>query len=179
MAQKIQFIVTVLHQPKLLIFDEPFSGFDPINTNLIKNEILSLKENGTTIILSTHNMNSVEEICDNIALLNNSNKVLEGSVENIKDKFSEKIWEVSFKGNSVSFANSVWGGWELLSQQQIDENTIKAKIKLSEKLLLNDFIRGILDNVEIIELNKVTPTMNDIFINVVKQSEKLQPNENE
>ena len=124
-------------------------------------------------------MNSVEEICDNIALLNNSNKVLEGSVENIKDKFSEKIWEVSFKGNSVSFANSVWGGWELLSQQQIDENTIKAKIKLSEKLLLNDFIRGILDNVEIIELNKVTPTMNDIFINVVKQSEKLQPNENE
>tara|TARA_Y100001968_G_C19449824_1_gene767774 strand:+ start:5012 stop:5965 length:954 start_codon:yes stop_codon:yes gene_type:complete len=179
MAQKIQFITTVVHKPKLLILDEPFSGFDPINTNLIKNEILSLKENGTTIILSTHNMNSVEEICDNIALLNNSNKVLEGSVENIKEKFSEKIWEVSFKGNSVSFANSVWGGWELLSQQQIDENTIKAKIKLSEKLLLNDFIRGILDNVEIIELNKVTPNMNDIFINVVKQSEKLQPNENE
>jgi ABC-2 type transport system ATP-binding protein len=179
MAQKIQFITTIVHEPKLLILDEPFSGFDPINTNLVKNEILKLKEKGTTIILSTHNMNSVEEICDNIALLNNSNKILEGSVRNIKENYSEKIWEITFKGNSVSFANSVWGGWELLDQQQIDDNCIKTKIKLSEKLALNDFIRGILDHVEIIELNKITPTMNDIFINVVNQSETLSTNQDE
>ena len=179
MAQKIQFITTVIHNPKLLILDEPFSGFDPINTNIIKNEILKLKENGTTIILSTHNMNSVEEICDNIALLNNANKILEGSVNQIKEDFSEKIWEITFKGNTVSFANSVWGGWELLGQKQMNESTIKATIKLNDKLLLNDFIRGILDNVEIIELNKVVPTMNDIFINVVNQSEKNKSNENE
>ena len=111
--------------------------------------------------------------------LDSTNKILEGSVNQIKEDFSEKIWEITFKGNTVSFANSVWGGWELLGQKQMNESTIKATIKLTDKLLLNDFIRGILDNVEIIELNKVVPTMNDIFINVVNQSEKNKSNENE
>ena len=175
MAQKIQFITTVVHEPKLLILDEPFSGFDPINTNLVKNEILNLKKKGTTIILSTHNMNSVEEICDNIALIDKSNKILEGSVNKIKEEYSEKIWEITYKGNAVSFANSIWGGWELLKQEQGINNTIKTKIKLSPKLNLNDFIKGIIDNVEIIELNKVNPTMNDIFIKAVNKSNELEP----
>ncbi|MDG2370303.1 MAG: ATP-binding cassette domain-containing protein [Flavobacteriales bacterium] len=174
MAQKIQFITTVVHEPKLLILDEPFSGFDPINTNLVKNEILNLKNKGTTVILSTHNMNSVEEICDNIALIDKSNKILEGSVKKIKEEYSEKIWEITYKGNAVSFANSIWGGWELINQEQGINNTIKTKIKLSPKLNLNDFIKGIIDNVEIIELNKVNPTMNDIFIKVVNQSNELE-----
>ena len=170
MAQKIQFITTVIHEPKLLILDEPFSGFDPINTNLVKNEILNLKKNGTTVILSTHNMNSVEEICDHIALLDNSKKILSGEVVKIKEEFSEKIWEISYKGNAVSFANSIWGGWELINQEKGDHDIIKTRIKLGPKLELNDFIRGIIEHVEIVELKKITPSMNDIFINMVNKS---------
>ena len=138
MAQKIQFIVTILHEPELLILDEPFSGLDPVNSKLIKKEIIELKKKKTTIILSTHDMNSVEEICDNIALIDKSNKILEGSVNKIKEEYSEKIWEITYKGNAVSFANSIWGGWELLKQEQGINNTIKTKIKLSPKLNLND-----------------------------------------
>ncbi|MFB1022030.1 MAG: ATP-binding cassette domain-containing protein, partial [Vicingaceae bacterium] len=103
MAQKIQFIVTVLHEPKLLILDEPFSGFDPINTNIVKSEIFRLKEEGTSIILSTHNMASVEEICDQIALINNSKKILDGTVKQVKQDFKEGIFNVDFKGNMISF----------------------------------------------------------------------------
>ena len=94
MAQKIQFITTILHEPKLLIFDEPFSGFDPLNANLLKNEILNLREKGATIIFSTHNMESVEEICDSIALINKSKKILEGNVYEIKEKFKKNIFEI-------------------------------------------------------------------------------------
>jgi ABC-2 type transport system ATP-binding protein len=96
MAQKIQFIVTVLHQPKLLIFDEPFSGFDPINADILKNEILALKENGASIIFSTHNMASVEEVCDNIALINKSHKILDGKVSDIKNQFKLNTYEIVF-----------------------------------------------------------------------------------
>ena len=97
MAQKVQFITTVLHEPNLLILDEPFSGFDPINTNLIKNEILNLRSKGTTIILSTHNMNSVEEICDDIVLINNANIILEGKVSELKQRFKPNQFEITFK----------------------------------------------------------------------------------
>ncbi len=116
MAQKVQLITTVIHEPKLLILDEPFSGFDPINTNIIKQEILNLKKQGTSVILSTHNMNSVEEICDNFILLNNSKKVLSGKVNTVKEKFSAGLWDIKYIGNPVSFANAVWGGWKLLNR---------------------------------------------------------------
>ena len=108
MAQKIQFITTVLHEPKLLILDEPFSGFDPINTNLIKKEILELRDKGATIIFSTHNMESVEAICDDIALINKSHKILDGSVKEVKSAYRANIFEISFKGNLVAFTNSLW-----------------------------------------------------------------------
>ena len=170
MAQKIQFITTVIHEPKLLILDEPFSGFDPINTNLVKQEILDLKHKGTSVILSTHNMNSVEEICDNIALIDQSNKILEGKVDELKEQFSEGLWEITFKGNVVSFANSVWGGWTLVNQEQLSENIFKSTIQLADKLKLNDFIKGIIDSVEIVEITKVIPSMNDVFIKAVKDS---------
>ena len=111
MAQKVQFITTILHKPKLLIFDEPFTGFDPINTKLIKEEILKLRDEGATVILSTHNMESVEEICDQIALINNAENVLSGEMKKIKHDFSNKEYIV-FKGNVVSFANSFWGGFD-------------------------------------------------------------------
>ena len=170
MAQKIQFITTIIHEPKLLILDEPFSGFDPINTDLVKQEILELKQKGTSIILSTHNMNSVEEICDYIALIDKSNKILEGKVNEIKEQYSEDLWDITFKGNVVSFANSVWGGWTLINQEQLQENVFKSTVQLSNQLKLNDFIKGIIDSIEIVEIQKVIPSMNDIFIKVIKES---------
>ena len=170
MAQKIQFITTIIHEPKLLILDEPFSGFDPINTDLVKKEILELKEKGTSIILSTHNMNSVEEICDHIALIDRSNKILEGKVKDIKEQYSEGLWDITFKGNVVSFANSVWGGWTLINQEQLNEDIFKSTIQLTGQLKLNDFIKGIIDSIEIIEITKVIPSMNDVFIKVIKES---------
>ena len=174
MAQKIQFITTIIHEPKLLILDEPFSGFDPINTDLIKQEILDLKEKGTSIILSTHNMNSVEEICDHIALIDQSNKILEGKVNEIKEQYSEGLWTITFKGNVVSFANSVWGGWSLLHQEQLKDDVFKSTIQLGENLKLNDFIKGIIDAVEIIEIQKVIPSMNEIFIKAIQTSNKTE-----
>ena len=121
MAQKIQFIITVLHEPKLLILDEPFSGFDPINTNLIKREILAMKENGTAVMLSTHNMNSVEEICDSILLINNAKPVLHGKLPEIKSQFRTHTYSVQFKGMMFGFANALFANFSLEHQEQIDD----------------------------------------------------------
>ena len=174
MAQKIQFITTVVHRPKLLILDEPFSGFDPINTNLVKSEILKLRDEGATIILSTHNMESVEEICDNIALINNSKKILGGKVSEIKKQFSEDKYIIEFKGTGVAFANAVWGGWEMINNEQIGEQHASATIKLTGGTKLNDFLKGIINAVEILSVQKVIPSMNEIFIRCVEQSLKME-----
>ena len=168
MAQKIQFITTVVHRPQLLILDEPFSGFDPINTNLVKSEILKLRDEGATIILSTHNMGSVEEICDDIALINNSKKILGGKVADVKEQFSEEKYIIEFKGTGVAFANAVWGGWEMVNNQQIGEHHAIATIKLTGGFQLNDFLKGIINSVEIQSVNKVIPDMNEIFIRAVE-----------
>jgi len=168
MAQKIQFITTVVHRPQLLILDEPFSGFDPINTNLVKSEILKLRDEGATIIVSTHNMGSVEEICDNIALINNSKKILGGKVSDVKEQFSEEKYNIEFKGTGVAFANAIWGGWEMVNNEQLGENHASATIKLTGGTKLNDFLKGIINAVEIQSVNKVIPSMNEIFIRAVE-----------
>lgn len=168
MAQKIQFITTVVHRPQLLILDEPFSGFDPINTNLVKSEILKLRDEGATILLSTHNMGSVEEICDNIALINNSKKILGGKVSEVKEQFSEEKYIIEFKGTGVAFANAVWGGWEMVNNKQLGEHHAIATIKLTGGTQLNDFLKGIINAVEIQSVNKVIPSMNEIFIRAVE-----------
>ena len=168
MAQKIQFITTVVHRPQLLILDEPFSGFDPINTNLVKSEILKLRDEGATIILSTHNMGSVEEICDDIALINNSKKILGGKVADVKEQFSEEKYIIEFKGTGVAFANAVWGGWEMINNKQLAESHAIATIKLTGGTQLNDFLKGIINSVEIQSVNKVIPDMNEIFIRAVE-----------
>ena len=181
MAQKIQFITTVIHRPKLLILDEPFSGFDPINTNLVKEEIMKLRDEGATIILSTHNMGSVEEICDNIALINNSKKILGGKVNDVKEQFSEEKYIIEFKGTGVAFANAIWGGWEMVNNEQLGKNHAKATIKLTGGTQLNDFLKGIINAVEIESVNKVIPSMNEIFIRAVENesnSKKEVTNEN-
>lgn len=178
MAQKIQFITTVMHKPKLLILDEPFSGFDPINTNLVKDEILKLRDEGTTIILSTHNMGSVEEICDHITLINKSKKVLGGKLIDVKAQFTDEEYMIEFKGNVVSFANAVWGGWELVDREQLGENHFMATIKLMEGNTLTNYLKTILEHVDVLSVNKRVPTMNEIFIKAVAQKEvPSKPNE--
>lgn len=168
MAQKVQFIVTVLHEPKLLILDEPFSGFDPINANLIKEEILRLRDNGATIVLSTHNMSSVEEICEHIALINQSNVVLNGAVKQIQQDFKEDIFEVTFKGNKIAFTNAMWTGAELLDSKESDGITTST-VRLLNNLKPNDLLTAILPEVEILGLREIVPTMSEIFIKKVQE----------
>lgn len=168
MAQKIQFITTVLHEPKLLILDEPFSGFDPINTNLVKAEIMRLKEQGTSIILSTHNMASVEEICDSIALINKSHKLLDGKVDDIKNQFKSNTFELSFSGNLIGFTNALWTNFELVEKESNgDQHLCQVKI-LNEKMTLNDLLSVSLPEVQFHSVKEVIPSMNDIFIEVVE-----------
>ena len=169
MAQKVQFITTVLHEPKLLILDEPFSGFDPINSNLIKKEILELREKGSTIIFSTHNMESVEEICDDIALINKSRKILDGKVVDIKNEYKTNIYEITFEGNLIAFTNALWTGFELLSTEKKD-NRIVAKVKGVQKdTSLNKLLATVLNDINIIAVKEHIPTMNEIFIEKVNE----------
>ena len=168
MAQKVQFIVTILHEPKLLILDEPFSGFDPINTNLIKSEILKLRDQGATIIFSTHNMESVEEICDHIALINKSKKILDGTVHDIKEAYKSSIYEISFKGNMISFTNAMWTGCELLDSQE-NNGIITANVKLMNKTTPNGLLQAIIPHVEIRGIKEIIPSMNEIFIKKVQE----------
>jgi ABC-2 type transport system ATP-binding protein len=168
MQQKIQFIITVLHKPKILIFDEPFSGFDPINANLLKNEILNLKKEGATIIFSTHNMESVEEICEDIALINKSQKILDGSISNIKNEFKEDIFLVKYLGQleKEKFNSNFW---EILDYHS-DEKTTEIKVKLIDKNIShNKLLSLLMQRGELISFNEILPTMNEIFIKVVEQ----------
>ena len=150
MQQKVQFIVTVIHEPKLLIFDEPFSGFDPINVNLLKKEILELRDKGATILFSTHNMASVEELCDNIMLINKGEKILEGSVYDIKQQYKNHSYDVVYKPFD--------GGKE--THQTVNSTNP------------NDLIREIIEKGEIVSFNEILPSINDIFINLVSSSNK-------
>lgn len=168
MQQKIQFIVTLLHKPELLILDEPFSGFDPVNTNLVKKEILKLKESGTTIIFSTHNMASVEEVCDSIALINKAEKVLDGNVNEIKSSYAKSRVEVTFRGNLIAFTNALWTNFELIEKEQKDE-VISARVKLGKNLNLNQLLQAIIPHVEVLGARELLPSMNDIFIDMVEE----------
>jgi ABC-2 type transport system ATP-binding protein len=172
MQQKVQFIVTVLHQPELLILDEPFSGFDPINANLIKNEILELKAKGTSIIFSTHNMASVEELCDDIALINQSKKILEGSVKDIKKEHRTNTYKVEFSGNIIAFTNAIWTGCELLDKHT-EGNINVATVKLLYDATPNQFLQAIMPHVMVNGLQEIIPSMNDIFIAKVSNEKKL------
>ncbi len=177
MAQKIQFIITVLHEPKLLILDEPFSGFDPINTNLIKNEILKLKEKGTSIMLSTHNMNQVEEICDSIALIDNAKLIVNGSLKEVQEQYRSHTYAIQFKGMMFGFANALWAGYSLEHQEQIDDKTAVAHVKLLKGNTLNDLLKTVMPVAEINSVNEVIPTMNDIFIQAVNKNQNKREEE--
>jgi ABC-2 type transport system ATP-binding protein len=166
MQQKIQFVATVLHQPKLIILDEPFSGFDPINANLIKDEILELKEKGSTIIFSTHRMESVEELCDYIALINKSKKVLEGKKSDIKQQFKPNTFSMDYvgqlngSGNTYSIENSI---------NNLD-GTVSSVIKSATGFTANDLLKELIEKVNIISFKEDLASMNDVFMKAVKNS---------
>ena len=158
MAQKVQFVSTVLHQPKLIILDEPFTGFDPINSEIIKNEIIKLKESGSTIILSTHRMESVEELCDDIALINSGQCILEGSINEIKNNFKEHIFEVKFEG---TIQNEI---------QHFDTLVIESGygiFKAKNKENTHTLIKQVVEQVNVTSFNEKLPTINDVFIQSV------------
>ncbi len=161
MAQKIQFVVTVIHEPKLLIFDEPFSGFDPINAAIIRKEILELSQKGTTIIFSTHRMESVEEICDYIALIDKSKTILEGPIESIKKQFTNNNYEVITK-NSELTDNEFY--------QVINKKEDVFQIQLSEGASAKDALAFINNSYEVVSYKKETPSMEDIFIKAVNNA---------
>ncbi|MBT8195052.1 MAG: ABC transporter ATP-binding protein [Bacteroidia bacterium] len=167
MQQKVQFIVTIIHNPTLLIFDEPFTGFDPINTNLIKDELLKLSEEGKTIILSTHRMESVEELCSHIALINNAEKIIDGSVNDIRKSFKGRSYEIDYKGNSIAFANALWTGAKLESNEQVNEH-MRAVVELPEGGSTNNLLSQLLPHIEILNFKEKIPSMNEIFISLVE-----------
>ena len=162
MQQKVQFIVTVIHEPKLLIFDEPFSGFDPVNVNLLKKEILQLREDGATILFSTHNMASVEELCDNIMLINKGVKILEGGVNEIKQQYKTHKYEMVIRPFNEGI--NIPEGHTILDMADDRNGNIHITVQ-SENA--NALIKNILDEGELISYNEILPSMNDIFINLV------------
>jgi ABC-2 type transport system ATP-binding protein len=164
MAQKVQFITTILHEPKLLIFDEPFTGFDPVNANAVKNEILFLRERGATIIFSTHNMSSVEELCDNITLINLGKTILEGRVDEIRKAWAGNEYEIVFDGSANIETNSHF----TLVAQEKDGPRSKVKIRTMNKITANDILQAMMRSGNIISFNPSLPSMNEIFIRVVE-----------
>ena len=168
MAQKVQFIVNVLHEPKLLIFDEPFSGFDPINANLLKEEILALRDKGATIIFSTHNMSSVEEVCDHITLIDKSRNILSGNVEKIRHSHGTNIFEISYRGDGQKLTDTVAGQCTVMEMATSSIGINKAKIHIANDCDVRNVIAALNENVELRSFSEVIPTMNDIFIRAVE-----------
>ena len=169
MAQKVQFITTVLHEPKLLIFDEPFSGFDPINANILKQEILRLRDKGATVIFSTHNMSSVEEICDHITLINKSRNILSGSVDEVRRRFGENVFEVTYSGQAATFEQAMQPVAEMLSSSAVADSPYTcSRIRIKDTASVRDSITVANEAVELRSFREVIPSMNDIFIRAVE-----------
>ena len=166
MQQKVQFIATVLHDPKLIILDEPFSGFDPINANLIKDEILELRKQGATIIFSTHRMESVEELCDNIALINRSRKVLDGPIGVIRDQFKTNTYEVEGNGKLIL----AHPDFEVMEHRERENGHFYARVQLHDGVRPNDLLRYLIGAVEVEAFREKIPSINEIFIRRVGET---------
>jgi ABC-2 type transport system ATP-binding protein len=168
MAQKVQFICTVLHEPQLLILDEPFSGFDPVNVELIQQELIEMRAKGKTILLSSHNMKSVEEICDRVALIHQSRKVLEGRVSDIREERKNGTYAVRFSGSMIAFVTALWTGFELIDKEILSENRFVAYVKMRGEHNFQDLLQVLLGQIQIEAAWEVLPGMQEIFIDLVK-----------
>ena len=167
MSQKLQFVITVLHEPKLIILDEPFSGLDPLNANLIKDEIYNLAKKGATIIFSTHRMEQVEEICDHIVLVNLGKKILDGTVADIKQQFKESIFAIETNQPELIKDNSLFSIID-----KADKNPNKILVKLSNAVASNEVLKYLIEqNIPIVSYNEVLPSLNDIFIQLVEDTQ--------
>ena len=171
MAQKVQFIVTVLHRPKLLIFDEPFSGFDPINANLLRDEIIRLKNEGATVIFSTHNMASVEEICDNITLINQGQNILSGNVDEIRSQFTRGKYRLTFAGDPQAAVSAAAPLCKLTQLSQLPKGEACLDVTLTEEISARQLIDAVNRTVDLTSFNPAMASMNDIFISTIKASE--------
>lgn len=179
MAQKVQFIVTVLHRPKLLIFDEPFSGFDPINAELLKNEILQLRDEGATVIFSTHNMESVEALCDNFTLINRSRNILSGNVAEIRREMGKNHYRLSFQGDADKLIQTLGPSirnYNMSAPEQTESGIIyNSEFTLNPDVTMHDFIQAANDTVEIVTFDRALPSMNEIFIRTVENYNNPAP----
>lgn len=167
MQQKVQFISTVIHNPDLLIFDEPFSGFDPLNAEIVKNEMLRLKDEGKTIILSTHNMESVEELCDNIALINKSRVVLHGNVYAIRNAYKQHIFRFRLVADDFDPVDT---RFVVLSKQKYHEY-LDVRLQALSNTEMSEIVKMVMNRYEVVSFEEELPTMNDVFIQTVKETE--------
>lgn len=171
MAQKVQFICTVLHEPDLLILDEPYSGFDPMNVELIKQELVEMRAKGKTIILSTHNMKSVEEVCDRVALIHNAQKIVEGKVSDLQEERKSGNYAVKFRGNMIAFVNALWTGFEIVDKEVLADDLFIVHVKMRGDHSFEDLLRVLIGQVKIEAAWEVLPSMQDVFIESVKPKE--------
>jgi ABC-2 type transport system ATP-binding protein len=168
MQQKVQFVATVIHQPELIILDEPFSGFDPVNANIIKEQILRLNQEGATIIFSTHRMETVEELCDNIALINRSKKILDGSVQAIKKEYRNQTYRLEYTASEDNFLLSDDTLFEVITSTK-HEKTYITTIQLNNNSHINDVLMRFIPQIQLNQLIEIVPSMADIFIQKVTQ----------
>jgi len=173
MAQKVQFICTVLHEPKLLILDEPLSGFDPVNVELIKQELIEMKAKGKTIILSTHNMKSVDEICDRAALIHQSKKIMEGRISDIQEERKTGEYAVKFRGSMIAFVNALWTSFELVDKEILGDDKFIARVKMRGENTFEDLLKTLLGQVKIEAAWEVLPSMQDVFIDLVQPKKEI------
>ena len=177
MAQKVQFIGTILHEPKLLILDEPLSGFDPINVELILTILKEMKTQGKTILLSTHNMKSVEEICDRAAIIHQSRKMCEGEVINLRESIKKGHYALRFQGNMIAFVNALWTDFELIDKKELGSNRFEATVAMRSSAEFEDLLKALIGQVKLEAAWEVMPSMHDVFLTNVQSTETTQIDE--
>lgn len=173
MGQKVQFVITVIHNPSLLIFDEPFSGFDPVNAQIIANEILELRDKGTTIIFSTHRMESVEEMCDHVALINQSNKVLDGTIEEVRNQFKTGKFQIQLNEIPADDLQSLANQFDISDVQTINQRT-EFNLLYNKDIPTNQILQQLMQIGQVHQFKEIIPSMNDVFLEAVKQSSQKQ-----
>jgi ABC-2 type transport system ATP-binding protein len=178
MAQKVQFIGTILHEPKLLILDEPLSGFDPINVELILSILKEMKSQGKTILLSTHNMKSVEEICDRAVIIHQSRKMCEGEVLNLRESIKKGQYALRFNGNMIAFVNALWTDFELIDKKELSSNRFEAIVAMRSSAEFEDLLKSLIGQVKLEAAWEVMPSMHDVFLSNVQSTQTTQtPND--
>jgi ABC-2 type transport system ATP-binding protein len=177
MAQKVQFIGTILQEPKLLILDEPLSGFDPINVELILSILKEMKSQGKTILLSTHNMKSVEEICDRAAIIHQSRKMCEGEVIDLRESIKKGHYAIRFKGNMIAFVNALWTDFELIDKKELGSNRFEATVAMRSSAEFEDLLKALIGQVKLEAAWEVMPSMHDVFLTNVQSTETTQIDE--